>query len=329
MINQRLFDWYGIDTNKNLKIKAVCPKPFDTALIDRNGSCFVCECTAWLPQSVGNLHSNTLQEIFNSEIAGQLRQSVSDGSYRYCNANQCQWIQKNIVEDRKDKTPSIATLRLAIDDSCNLSCPSCRTSKIFLRKGKMLSLRLSLADKIIDFLRDKENILIHIGSDGDPFASLVYRYFIRNVPDTKSFRFNFQTNGLLIKKMFKRLGNIVDRINEINISIDGASEQTYESLRRGGKFASILDNLEFLKEYSDRFKINIHMVVQHSNWHEMSKMLELAEKFNVNKVWFNKIQDWNTTKNFSNMLPPEEDSEFLKQYHLIKKHKKAIIWELK
>jgi len=329
MINSRLFDWYGIDTKKNLMIKAVCPKPFDTVLIDKNGSCFVCECTAWLPQSVGNLHKDSLQEIFNSKMAEELRRSVSDGSYRYCNAEQCQWIQKNIVENCKDRTPNISTLRLAIDDSCNLSCPSCRTSKIFHKKGKMLSLRLSLVDKIIEFLKHKENMLIHIGSDGDPFASLVYRYFMRNVPNTKSFRFNFQTNGLLIKKMFQRLRNVVDRINEINISIDGASEQTYESLRKGGKFAGILENLEFLRGYSDRFKINIHMVVQQSNWHEMSKMLELAEKFNVNKVWFNKIQNWNTTKNFDKMLPPEGDLEFLKQYHSVKSHQKSIIWDLK
>ena len=63
MINQRLFDWYKIDTSKNLGIRNHCPRPFDTVLIDKNGYCFACECTSWLPQSIGNLQIKTLDEI--------------------------------------------------------------------------------------------------------------------------------------------------------------------------------------------------------------------------------------------------------------------------
>ncbi len=42
MINKRLFDHYGIDTNKDLKIKSVCGRPYDTVLIDKQGSCYAC-----------------------------------------------------------------------------------------------------------------------------------------------------------------------------------------------------------------------------------------------------------------------------------------------
>ena len=67
MINSRLFDHYGIDTNKDLGIRTVCPRPFDTILIDRQGSCYACECTSWLPQSVGNLQIKSLSEIIGSD----------------------------------------------------------------------------------------------------------------------------------------------------------------------------------------------------------------------------------------------------------------------
>ena len=63
MINSRLFDWYGIDTNKDLQINTRCPRPFDTVLIDKQGSCYLCECTAWLPQSAGNLYVESLETI--------------------------------------------------------------------------------------------------------------------------------------------------------------------------------------------------------------------------------------------------------------------------
>ena len=328
MINQRLFDWYNIDTGKDLKIKNICPKPYDTILIDQTGSCYLCECQAWLPQSVGNLHKNTLEEIFSSEMAKHMRESVTDGTYRYCNSSQCPWIQKDMVENHSSKMATVKTVRLAIDNSCNLFCPSCRTEKIFHKKGKMFNLKMQLADKIIDFLKTQDNVLIHIGADGDPFASLVYRYFMRNVPDNPTFKFNFQTNGLLLKKMFARLHNVVDRIQELNISIDGASTETYEKLRRGGKFDLMLSNLDYIKDYSKKFKINLHMVVQKDNWHEMEDMVALGKKYNVNKIWFNKIQDWNTTSNFQSTLPPEHEEKFLEQYHKVRTYDNVITWDL-
>jgi len=38
----------------------------------------------------------------------------------------------------------------------------------------------------------------------------------------------------------------------------------------------------------------LHMVVQADNWHEMEDMLALAHKYNADRVYFNKIEDWNT-----------------------------------
>ena len=65
-INQRLFDHYGIDTNKDLGIKGNCSRPWDTILIDKQGSCYACECQSWLPQSIGNLQVQTLADILES-----------------------------------------------------------------------------------------------------------------------------------------------------------------------------------------------------------------------------------------------------------------------
>ena len=82
MINQRLFERYNIDTSKDLGIQTICSRPFDTVLIDKMGSCYACECTAWLPQSIGNLQVRTLDEILNTDMRKHLQGSVSDGTYR-------------------------------------------------------------------------------------------------------------------------------------------------------------------------------------------------------------------------------------------------------
>jgi len=201
MINQRLFDWYKIDTNKNLQIKNICPRPYDTILIDKNGSCYACECTSWLPQSIGNLQLKSLDEIINSKTHKHLQGSVTDGTYRYCNEHQCSYIKSNAVLHGQPER--IQHLRLAIDDSCNLRCPSCRKGLIFHKEGSAYKLGIKLADKINDWLYNyKQPIQVHIGSDGDPFASHVYRHFMEHTPKSSIAQYSLLTNGLMFKDFY-------------------------------------------------------------------------------------------------------------------------------
>ena len=303
MINSRLFDWYGIDTNKNLGLKTFCPRPFDTVLIDKNGSCFACECTSWLPQSIGNLNLQSLEDILRSPMAIQLQDSIIDNSYRYCNNNSCSYILAKETQELHFKktipSPGIKTIRLAIDDSCNLQCPSCRNKKIFEKAGSKFNSRIKLADKIIDYIfNSKEMIDVHVGSDGDPFASLIYRYFIRKTKNFDNIKFSIQTNGLLVKKMYNKNKTLFDKLKILNLSIDGASEETYEKLRLGGKFKNILDNLEFIKKIKKNFLLILHVVVQKKNFREMFSFIKLAKRYNVDRIYFNRIEDWNTNLDY-------------------------------
>jgi len=330
MINQRLFDWYNIDTSKNLKFNSYCTRPFDTVLIDKNGSCYLCECQAWLPQSVGNIQVQPLEKIITSNTAKILQESIADGSYRYCNNHQCTFLLKDRDLGWPETVPNvkIKNIRLAIDESCNLFCPSCRNKQIFYKSGPELKKRMSIADKIIDYLKKQQtNTNVHIGSDGDPFASLVYRYFIKNTKHLEHLKFSLQTNGLLVKKMYIKNKEMFDRLTVLGISIDGATKNTYEKLRLGGNFEKILENLEFIKHIKDKFIFNLHMVVQKDNWHEMPLMLDIAHRYDVDKVYFNKIQNWNTALNFSEQQFTDMD-EFKKIYSKIKKDTKSRLWAL-
>ena len=327
MINQRLFDWYGIDTNKNLGLKTFCPRPFDTVLIDKNGSCFACECTSWLPQSIGNLSLQSLNDILNSSLRKHLQQSISNGSYRYCNNNQCSYLMdtRPVGWPAWPAASQIKNIRLAIDDSCNLSCPSCRTDKIFVKTGKTLEKRIQLAKRIVEYVAaQRHDINLHVGSDGDPFASLVYRYFIKQAKSLPNVRFSIQTNGLLVKKMYQRHEDMFKKLDVLNISIDGASQKTYEHLRRGGSFAKVIENLEFVASIKSKynFKFRIHFVVQAENYKEMPAIIELAEKYSADNVWLNKINDWNTYDNFEdkNVMNPanKKYNEYIDVLNIVK-----------
>jgi len=295
MINKRLFEHYGIDTNKDLQINKSCARPFDTVLIDKMGSCYACECTSWLPQSIGNLQVKSLSEILDSDVRRHLHSSILDGTYRYCNNQQCSYLRN--MKFYQQRVPQIKHLRLAIDDSCNLRCPSCRNGLIFHKEGSAYNLGVRLADSINDWLHDYDQpVKVHIGSDGDPFASHVYRHFMEQTPERDNIKYSLLTNALMFKEFHHRIQNVIRNLDDLGVSIDGASRDTYEKLRLGGRWDKINENLECIAELKNKhnFKLGLHMVVQADNWHEMDDMLALAHKHKADRVYFNKIEDWNT-----------------------------------
>ena len=295
MINKRLFEHYGIDTTKDLRIHENCARPFDTVLIDKQGSCYACECTAWLPQSIGNLQVKPLSEILASDVRVHLQSSILDGTYRYCNNHQCSYLRSRQFYQQRE--PRIKHIRLAIDDSCNLRCPSCRNGLIFHKEGSAYNLGVRLADSINDWLHDYDHpIKVHIGSDGDPFASHVYRHFMEQTPERDNIKYSLLTNSLMFKEFHHSIQNVIRNLDDLGVSIDGASRDTYEKLRLGGRWDKVNENLECIAElkHKHNFQLGLHMVVQADNWHEMDDMLALGHKYNADRVYFNKIEDWNT-----------------------------------
>lgn len=324
MINSRLFDWYGIDTNKNLKQTKVCARPFDTMLFDRNGEVFACECTAWLPVPIGNINLQTVKEIEKNKNTLTVQNSISDGSYRFCNNHQCKYLISNRIPTQTETKH----IRLAIDESCNLACPSCRTNKIFISDRKILNKKISWCNKIIEWMQEQKTpVQVHIGSDGDPFASLIYRYFMKQMTNLNlpNISFSLQTNGLLLKQMYDRTSYIFNNLNALNISIDGATKVTYEKLRLGGRWEKILENFEFIKK-NKNYPVNLHMVVQTQNWNEMKLMLDLADFYNFDKVYFNQIEDWNTAINVKEEKKLFAELQYQAYTAEIKKHPKAYLF---
>jgi MoaA/NifB/PqqE/SkfB family radical SAM enzyme len=299
MINQRLFDHYGIDTGKDLGMAKRCPRPFDTILIDKRGSCYACECQSWLPQSIGNLQIRSLADIIHGDAHRNVQSTITDGTYRYCNEHQCSYIRSNAV--LHGQTDRIRHLRLAIDDSCNLRCPSCRKDMIFHKDGRAYNLGTRLADRINDWLHSYNHpIQVHIGSDGDPFASHVYRYFMEHTPERENINYSILTNGLMFKEFHVRVPRVLNKLQELGVSVDGASRDTYERLRLGGKWDKILEALECISEQKIKhgFRFILHFVIQKDNYHEMEAMIDLGEKYGADRVWLNKIEDWGTTDDF-------------------------------
>ena len=124
-----------------------CRKPFEHFEIHPNGSVSLC-CYTWLPHHAGILgEHNSIHDVFNSTKVQQIRQTIHDGSFSYCNHDLCPHIQNKSLPDKSEvEGPRMQQIvrdnvlnnlqpdfyNLCYDESCNLECPSCRThSKMY------------------------------------------------------------------------------------------------------------------------------------------------------------------------------------------------------
>src|SRR5262249_3180592 len=141
------------------------------------------------------------------------------------------------------KGPDI--VKLCHDDSCNLSCPSCRTEMIVANRERQAQLDKMLNEFIVPFLADAKTLWL--SGDGDPFASRHYRDILRRTAETNRLvRIDLHTNAMLCDERAWDDCFLAGRVDLVQVSIDAASQGTYSVVRRGGNFERLLSNLEFL-----------------------------------------------------------------------------------
>lgn len=289
-----------------------CRVPFESIETAPNGDVHFC-CPAWLPVPIGNLDKNTHEQIWNSPAAQAIRQSIHDGSYRYCSRVHCAHLSSNSLPRRDQAKPDhlraisqakltrLASrprkLVLAHDRSCTLSCPSCRTKIIVASRVEQIRLNQMADDVLLPLTRDAQRI--RITSSGDPFGSGHFRYVMKELDRRRypGLVLEIQTNGVLFDEAAWREFDLADRLGLVAISLDSANEDTYSIVRRGGSFKRLHDNLDFLASRRKAGEISLmrlDFVVQGLNFREMPEMLSIADRYGFDKIKFQMIRNWHT-----------------------------------
>jgi len=285
------------EKNDNLK-SYVCLNPFNYLEIHQEK--VYCCCPSWLKLPVGDVEN--LSDIWHGENLKKIQESVLDGSYLYCNKELCPRLSElyynNISTYFMEKKYFISAnyndgpemLNLSFDRTCNLSCPSCRD------QVESYELDNNIMDNISNSFGNSV-IKIGITGSGDAFASKIFRNFLINFdyekfPKTSSI--HLQTNGLLLtENMWNKMHKIHNLIGSICISVDASTKETYEIIRRGGNWNTLMNNLKFISKL-DCF-IYFVFIVQDTNYKEMKSFYNLIENISPKfKIVFNKISNWGT-----------------------------------
>jgi sulfatase maturation enzyme AslB (radical SAM superfamily) len=304
-----------------------CSRPFD--FIEPHdlgvGKVFVC-CPTWLNVQVGNLTEQSVYEAFNSEENQEIRKSILDGNFKYCNHKHCPMIQndslpkKEDILKREDFDPDTArhqhiiknnitkdlrpiVYNLCYDESCNLACPSCRVNKLNINEGEKYERKLLIQSKIIEEVFGESHnrvCRVSVTGSGDPFGSKIFRELLFGIDGSKypNVKINLQTNGVMFtEKYWDKMSRIHNNIDTVLISLDAGTEEAYKFTRRGGNWNAVMKNLEFISELKRHNKINylrLDFVVQQKNYKEMVQFINIGKKFKVDSCYFSLVADWGT-----------------------------------
>lgn len=310
----------------NTRLKSyICSYPFERIEILPRGEVYTC-CSAYLKHNhfIGNIFEQSFDEIWNSEKAKKLRYSVSKGNFEYCN-HFCKWLHLennsenaqtgnynpiNLRDDEKfklyrkyedyklDNYPKYITF--SCDETCNLTCPSCRNKIKGLNMHESERLTANLIKTIRPIMSDCE-LLGALGS-GDIFASKAMMDFYQTLSNEEfpKLKLYIITNAqLLDKKMWEKLSNLHNIPTRMAISVDAASKEVYEKIRRGGRWEILCKNLEFIstKRYSSDAKIEFlifNFLIQKDNYMEIRKFIEFAKSMGADAVEFQMMSNWGT-----------------------------------
>lgn len=323
----------------------LCTKPFKELQLFTTQN-YIC-CPGWLNTPIGN--EGTIKEIFFSETANDIRDSIIDGSYQYCNETHCPSLSELKIDKVHDwfipktkknieflkNTTSPKEINFNFDESCNFKCPSCRKDFINYKEDKKETVDRKL--KEIDEELSENIEKMYISGNSDPFFSGSFRKFLLNF-DNKKFpnldNIHIHTNGSLWnEKLWNKLNKVNPFIKTCEISIDAGTKETYENKTRlGGNWDILMNNLNFISHIETIRHISFSFVVQDTNYTEMYEFYKIIEekvKHRKSGTWccyFLAILNWGTytdgeflLKDVSNPSHPEHTNlkeELKKIYNL-------------
>lgn len=277
-----------------------------------------CCCTTFVEQDMDNILSGT--NIWQSNLHKIMCLSIENRTYSFCDKNMCPlFVNKKAHKQNGQEIPdwnyqymsdSPEVIALGYDPSCNLACKTCRKSTYFVQGNEKKTV-----DHITSLIKseylEKCKFLILAG-DGEVFASPAYKSIYEDEKCNPEY-IRLLTNGLLFTPQNWALlkANKSSKIM-MTVSIDAATKNSYEAIRRNGRFDVLKRNMEFASELRKKGELSylrFNFVVQKENYLEMIPFVTWGEDLAVDEVFFTKILNWGTysKEEFAEISMMQED----------------------
>lgn len=254
----------------------VCPKMWDSVFIGVTGDVYFC-CRRF-PMALGNIYEQHLSQIWEGEIAVQLRQQSLQGELA-CHAN-CTLLSSahKSFPPAAMEIPRLRKVHLEHHEFCNIDCIMC-----YQHDGRKPGFIPNTV------LRSKINFngLAEVQlQGGEPLAFKQCRELFLWLVQEQGIPVTLQTNGLLITD---ELAKIIARgCNEIMIAINGASKEIHELVNYKSDWNRLLANIRRLQD--ERQKAGSSLVIEgqmtlvRENIHELPAFIRLGETLGLHSL---------------------------------------------
>ena len=206
--------------------------------------------------------------------------------------------------------PSIKGMPISISieptTSCNLRCPECPSGlRSFTRPTGML--QRELYKNIIDQLAPTLSYLTFY-FQGEPFLNGDFLEMV-SYASAKRIYTATSTNAHYLKDDVARK-TVESGLDRIIISIDGTTQDTYQSYRVGGSLEKVIEGTENILKWKKQLKSKTpHVIFQFlvvgPNEHQIAEVYALAKKLGVDQVVLKTAQIYNY-ENGSPLIPKQE-----------------------
>ena len=168
--------------------------------------------------------------------------------------------------------------------ACNLHCIMCPWHGVRRQKDNSGIMSQSVWDALCPYLLKVHSI--DFSGGGEPLLQPRLAEWIQEAK-AAGCETGFLTNGVLLTK--ETAWQMVSAgVNWIAVSMDGATADTYEKIRKGSDFNRLCENLRALSLMRDENvpRLAINFVIMTMNVHQMSEIIELAAHLGVDQVNF-------------------------------------------
>lgn len=323
--------------------KYYCELPFTYTELhtDKQTLC----CPYWNTTDIKK--SDDYLENWFSDEAKEVRQSMLDGSFKNCSVEYCPSLNtlvktgrvtgpiRPIEEFDSSKYNKPKRIKLCFDVACNLRCPSCRLD-IVPNTDERTRVSREIFEKMEKSYSDELEEIFTSGT-GDPFYSKPMREFLCGITQEKYPKLKniiIHTNGILwTPKVWDMMSNIHPYVKTCEISIDASTKETYEKVRLGGKWETLIENLHFVNTIPTVEQVSLSFVSQKGNYKEMDDFCKMMNDIFTNKkviIYFYKIANWGTfnDEEYNQVRIWDEDHEdyplFLKEVEKLKKYNNVV-----
>ena len=175
---------------------------------------------------------------------------------------------------------------------CNLKCPLCPTGSGKTKRDKGF-LSFKNFRKVIDDVGDYVYHLT-LNNCGEPFLNKDIFSMI-SYAKGKGLTINLATNAQLIDRSCA--GKIVDSgLDRIVISLDGATQESYERYKIGGSLQKVIDAIKFIRQARNEKtlatpSIEIQFIIMKHNEDEAEAVKKLAKTLRADRLVFKKLCD--------------------------------------